>query len=114
MLDRISGGRYRSTPHRVRNVTGRNRLSFPFFFDPNFDAEVKPIALADADRVASDRMERTLFPSYSPLHDVAQNAKIGKPVLFSGRILDLLVSTDDETIAKPQMVARFTALKVGE
>jgi isopenicillin N synthase-like dioxygenase len=58
MLDRMSGGRYRSTPHRVRNVTGRNRLSFPFFFDPNFDAEVKPIALAGADRVASDRIER--------------------------------------------------------
>src|SRR5437870_934895 len=43
MLDRMTGGLYRSTPHRVRNVSSRSRLSFPFFFDPNFNAEIKPI-----------------------------------------------------------------------
>lgn len=43
MLDRMTGGLYRSTPHRVLNQSGRDRLSFPFFFDPNFNAEVKPI-----------------------------------------------------------------------
>lgn len=43
MLERITGGRYRSTPHRVRNTSNRGRLSFPFFFDPNFDAEIRPI-----------------------------------------------------------------------
>lgn len=43
MLDRMTGGLYRSTPHRVRNLSGRSRLSFPFFFDPNFSAEVTPI-----------------------------------------------------------------------
>ena len=43
MLDRMTGGRYRSTPHRVRNEGQTGRLSFPFFFDPNFDAEVKPV-----------------------------------------------------------------------
>jgi len=39
----MTGGLYRSTPHRVSNQSARNRLSFPFFFDPNFNAEVKPI-----------------------------------------------------------------------
>jgi isopenicillin N synthase-like dioxygenase len=58
MLDRMTGGRYRSTPHRVRNVARRGRLSFPFFFDPNFNADIKPIELPDAERVASDRQER--------------------------------------------------------
>jgi isopenicillin N synthase-like dioxygenase len=43
MLDRMTGGFYRSTPHRVKNQSGVSRLSFPFFFDPNFWAEVKPI-----------------------------------------------------------------------
>ncbi|GIE99280.1 iron/ascorbate oxidoreductase [Paractinoplanes rishiriensis] len=53
MLDRLTGGWYRSTPHRVRNLSGRDRLSFPFFFDPDFTAEVPPLprrASGDADR----------------------------------------------------------------
>jgi isopenicillin N synthase-like dioxygenase len=45
MLDRMTRGLYRSTPHRVRNVSGRERFSFPFFFDPGWDARVKPIEL---------------------------------------------------------------------
>jgi isopenicillin N synthase-like dioxygenase len=43
MLDRLTGGFYRSTPHRVRNVSGRDRLSFPLFFDPSFDAVIEPL-----------------------------------------------------------------------
>jgi isopenicillin N synthase-like dioxygenase len=42
MLERLTAGRYRSAPHRVQNRSDRDRLSFAFFFDPNFDAEVKP------------------------------------------------------------------------
>ena len=45
MLDRMTGGRYLSTPHRVRNLTEHDRLSFAFFFDPNFNAEVRPIKI---------------------------------------------------------------------
>jgi isopenicillin N synthase-like dioxygenase len=58
MLDRMTAGQYRSTPHRVQNVTRRDRLSFPFFFDPNFDARIEPIVTPDAARVATDRDER--------------------------------------------------------
>jgi isopenicillin N synthase-like dioxygenase len=43
MLDRLTGGWYKSTPHRVRNVSGHGRLSFPFFLDPGFAAEVPPL-----------------------------------------------------------------------
>jgi len=43
MLDRLTAGRYRSNPHRVRNISGRGRLSFPFFFDPSFDARIAPL-----------------------------------------------------------------------
>jgi isopenicillin N synthase-like dioxygenase len=45
MLERMTGGRYRSTPHRVRNPGEVDRLSFPFFFDPAWDAEVLPVPL---------------------------------------------------------------------
>ena len=43
MLDRMTRGLYRSTPHRVRNPAPRDRLSFPFFFDPGFFTQVRPI-----------------------------------------------------------------------
>jgi isopenicillin N synthase-like dioxygenase len=46
MLERMTGGRYRSTPHRVRNQGDGDRLSFPFFLDPGWDAEVLPVPLA--------------------------------------------------------------------
>jgi isopenicillin N synthase-like dioxygenase len=44
MLDRMTGGRLRSVPHRVAiNTSGRDRLSIPLFFDPDFDARVQPV-----------------------------------------------------------------------
>lgn len=55
MLERVTGGRFRSTPHRVR-LPERDRYSFPLFLDPAWDAELGPLpgcepterALADA------------------------------------------------------------------
>jgi isopenicillin N synthase-like dioxygenase len=58
MLDRMTGGLFRSTPHRVRNPAPRDRLSFPFFFDPNFFARVQPIELTSWDLPPDDRDER--------------------------------------------------------
>jgi len=58
MLDRMTGGLYRSTPHRVRNPAPRDRLSFPFFFDPNFFARVRPIDLPGRGPPPDDRDER--------------------------------------------------------
>ena len=54
MLDRMTGGMYRSTPHRVRlNTSGRDRLSFPLFFDPDMEARIAPIRSAATDDHAS-------------------------------------------------------------
>ena len=54
----MTRGLFRSTPHRVRNPAPRDRLSFPFFFDPNFFARVQPIDLPDQAVVADDQAER--------------------------------------------------------
>jgi isopenicillin N synthase-like dioxygenase len=43
MLERMTGGRYRSTPHRVRNTGSGDRLSLPLFLDPAWDADVRPV-----------------------------------------------------------------------
>ncbi len=56
MLDRLTGGWYKSTPHRVRNLSGHGRLSFPFFLDPGFSAEVPP--LPDRAAAADDGSRR--------------------------------------------------------
>jgi isopenicillin N synthase-like dioxygenase len=45
MLERMTGGLYRSTPHRVRNPGRVGRVSFAFFFDPSWDAEVGALPL---------------------------------------------------------------------
>jgi isopenicillin N synthase-like dioxygenase len=58
MLDRMTAGQYKSTPHRVQNVARHDRLSFPFFFDPNFDARIAPIVAPDARVVSGDRADR--------------------------------------------------------
>ncbi len=55
MLDRLTGGAYRSTPHRARNVSGGGRLSFPFFFDPGFAAGIVPLPTA---HIREDREQR--------------------------------------------------------
>lgn len=57
MLDRMTGGRYRSNPHRVAiNTSGRDRLSIPLFLDPDFDAAVQPVP--GLVREPDDRAER--------------------------------------------------------
>ncbi len=62
MLERMTGGAYRSTPHRVRRPS-RSRLSFPFFFDPSWDAEVTPVpGLGDTGAPAPARWDgRSVF-----------------------------------------------------
>jgi isopenicillin N synthase-like dioxygenase len=61
MLDRLTGGWYRSTPHRVLNTSGVDRLSFPLFFDPNLSAAVHPLpqhAVHDTSAIDADRQRR--------------------------------------------------------
>ena len=43
MLELLSGGRLVSTPHRVKNRSGRARQSFPYFSVPRYDVEVRPL-----------------------------------------------------------------------
>lgn len=49
VLEVLTHGLYRSTPHRVRNPSAdAMRLSFPFFCDPGFDAPLRPLPLSEA------------------------------------------------------------------
>ena len=80
MLDRMTGGRYRSTPHRVSlNSSGRDRLSFPLFFDPNFSARVQPIeGLQGADDDSAARWDRANVHAFDGTYGDYLLAKLGK------------------------------------
>jgi isopenicillin N synthase-like dioxygenase len=59
MLERLTGGRYRSTPHRVHNRGDDDRLSFPFFLDPSWDSRVNQLPIVDRpEDPSSDRWDR--------------------------------------------------------
>ncbi len=58
MLDRLTGGYYRSTPHRVLNSSSQGRLSFPLFFDPNYHSEVEPVDLSHLSHKAPQSYRR--------------------------------------------------------
>ncbi len=87
MLDRLTGGFYRSTPHRVRNVSGKSRLSFPFFFDPGWDAQIVPLpAHADARDDSSERWDRANVHAWSGTYGEYLLGKVAKvfPALARG------------------------------
>jgi isopenicillin N synthase-like dioxygenase len=60
MLERLTGGRFKSTPHRVLNGSGQDRLSFPLFFDPDFLATMRPLptVTVDAAQMAAGQANR--------------------------------------------------------
>jgi isopenicillin N synthase-like dioxygenase len=48
MMQLWTNGRFVSTPHRVANRTGLDRISVPFFANPDYDATIAPLARNDA------------------------------------------------------------------
>jgi isopenicillin N synthase-like dioxygenase len=79
MLDRLTGGLYRSTPHRARNTSGRERLSFPFFFDPGFAARIVKLpvhAVAQDDRAT--RWDGASVHEFSGTYGEYLLGKVGK------------------------------------
>jgi isopenicillin N synthase-like dioxygenase len=79
MLERMTGGRYKSTPHRVRN-TARDRLSFPLFLDPAWEAEVLPVPFDGGDQRGSgdDRWDGASVHEWSGTYGDYLLTKVGR------------------------------------
>lgn len=78
MLDRLTGGVYRSTPHRVRNVSGKSRLSFPFFFDPGWNAEIVPLPQSAARDDSGERWDGANVHAWSGTYGEYLMSKVSK------------------------------------
>ena len=93
MLEKWTGGVYRATPHRVRNLARQDRFSFPYFFDPNFTATLEPIP-----------QEKLRFPQLSKQTrwdgaDLAQAEGTYADYLL-GKVGNVFPDLRDEQIAK--------------
>ena len=91
MLDRMTRGRYRSDPHRVRNLSGQDRVSFPLFLDPSWGALVTPLpeSVFAGDETAPDdaatRWDGASVHEWDGVYGEYLTAKVAKvfPDLFS-------------------------------
>jgi isopenicillin N synthase-like dioxygenase len=90
MLERLTGGVYKSTPHRVRNVGTSDRLSFPFFLDPSWDANVDrlPFTVRPDDTASIERWDHTSVHEHSGTYGEYILKKVGRvfPDLSAGII----------------------------
>jgi isopenicillin N synthase-like dioxygenase len=78
MLERLTGGRFVSTPHRVVNRSARARLSFAFFYDPDFTAQMTPLPDALPQRIAGDRWDGADVHAVSGTYGDYLLAKVGR------------------------------------
>lgn len=78
MLERLTGGRFVSTPHRVVNRAGRERLSFPFFYDPDFAARMDPVPAPARRRVAGPRWDDADVHAWDGTYGDYLRAKVGR------------------------------------
>lgn len=80
MLERLSGGRFVSAPHRVLNRSGRERLSFPLFYDPDFEAvmtpAVPPVDIDHRNRPRWDQADPKAFSGYYRHYLTGKVAKV--------------------------------------
>jgi hypothetical protein len=62
---------------------------------------------------AEDSTASTLIHPGSPLFAVAQNAKLGGAVKFSGQFLSSVIADDEEMILRPQLIMLFMSIDGG-
>ena len=81
MLDLMTKGYYRSTPHRVLNKSEKGRLSFPFFYDLDFDCYPKPLDLnhlGHSEPLEYRRWDQTTLQAFSGSYGEYLVSKVSK------------------------------------
>ena len=78
----------------------------------SLEIEIAPsVIIATWDNPASDTTYYTRIKQLSALGKLIDDLQIGDDVTFSADLIGTVVSTDDDMVARPQIIARFSALK---
>lgn len=91
MLEKMTLGRYLSTPHRVMKSTEEARLSFPYFLDPHYLTELKALeGLSPSHKDSQERWDHIDIHHISGTYGEYVLSKIGKvfPLLFDEMVIE--------------------------
>ncbi|KAH7018710.1 hypothetical protein B0J12DRAFT_775369, partial [Macrophomina phaseolina] len=61
MMERWTNGLWKSTNHRVIHRGANYRVSVPFFFEPDFDARIKPLAKCVSETDGKERYGEVIY-----------------------------------------------------
>ena len=62
----------------MKNISGKSRLSFPFFFDPAFDAEIVPLPEHAGRDDSAERWDRANVHQFSGTYGEYLMSKVSK------------------------------------
>ncbi len=79
------------------------------------EIEISPgVTVATWDNPASDASYFTLFQQTSPIGKLVSNLAIGDEVVFSANLIGAVISSDEEMVLRPQVIAKFSKLETIE
>lgn len=75
------------------------------------EIEISPgVTVQTWDNPASDASYFTLFQQTSPMGKLVSSLSIGDEVVFSANLIGAVVSTDEEMVLRPTLIAKFSKL----
>jgi hypothetical protein len=75
------------------------------------EIEIAPgVTISTWDNAAMDASYGTLLKPYTPVGKIAGALAIGDTVAFSANLIGSVISTDDDMVLHPQVIAQFTKL----